>query len=75
MASTKVNPIKQLNASGTADGTTFLRGDATWATVLSGTFPFYLQDGSSSPINLTSDSKVPFILDDGVTASDISLTI
>lgn len=39
-----------------------------------GVFPFYKADGSSDPINLTVDSRLPFYTSGG-TASNIPLTV
>ena len=39
-----------------------------------GRFPFYRADGTSSPINLTADTKLPFFLASGL-ASNIPLVI
>mgnify|MGYP003972578083 FL=1 len=73
MALTKVtNPL--LSASGTADATTYLRGDGAWSTISQGTFPFAKADGTSDPINLTSNQEVPFTKADG-SSDNIALII
>jgi len=78
MALTKVtNPL--LSATGTADATTFLRGDETWAAVDS--FPaqgsssgkFLTTDGSDVSWGTVSSGTIPFYKADG-SADNINLT-
>ena len=49
-------------------------GTAVWATIAQGVFPFYKADGSSDPIDLTTDQALPFYKSDG-SADNIAFTI
>ena len=49
-------------------------GVAVWSTIAIGVLPFAKGDGTSDPINLTTDQEVPFIKSDGTT-DNIALTI
>jgi hypothetical protein len=78
MALTKVtNPL--LSASGTADATTYLRGDATWATVdalptqASQSGKYLTTDGTTATWSTIAQGSFPFYKRDG-TLDKINLT-
>ena len=48
-------------------------GEVDITSGVAGHVPFYLADGTASPIALTADNKLPFFLADG-SAADIALT-
>jgi len=54
-------PIVSLSATGSPSGTTYLRGDNTWATIAAG--------GTMSSWNLAGDSGTPEQVDDGQTVT------
>ena len=56
--------IAKLSTSGTANSSTFLRGDNTWASVAATVFPFYKADGSLDSITIAS-GNFPFYRADG----------
>ena len=49
-------------------------GTAVWSTIAQGVLPFAKADGTSDPINLTTNQEVPFTKTDGTT-DNIALTI
>lgn len=60
-SSTATAPIASLSATGTPSGTTYLRGDNTWATIATG--------GTMSSWNLAGDSGTAEQVDDGQTVT------
>jgi len=60
-SSTATAPIASLSATGTPSGTTYLRGDNTWATIAAG--------GTMSSWNLAGDSGTAEQVDDGQTVT------
>ncbi len=60
-SSTATAPIVSLSATGTPSGTTYLRGDNTWATIAAG--------GTMSSWNLAGDSGTAEQVDDGQTVT------
>jgi len=60
-SSTATAPIASLSATGTPSGTTYLRGDNTWATIAAG--------GTMSSWNLAADSGTAEQVDDGQTVT------
>ena len=60
-SSTATAPVISLSATGTPSGTTYLRGDNTWATIAAG--------GTMSSWNLAGDSGAAEQVDDGQTVT------
>ena len=69
-----VNVTADLSASGTASGTTFLRGDNVWATPAGAYTSWSLEADSGSAVDITDGLRVDFTGGTGITTAVASAT-